>query len=101
MEDACGQKHINHVVPSSDSHCRLTTKPKFSAPNNQAVALILCFGSHHRFVGGSHVGQSLSIDLNLGATEANPKWRVVCAGKNLAQPRSQARKIAQVGPRKV
>ena len=32
MEDACGQKHINHVVPSSNSHCRLTTKPKFSAP---------------------------------------------------------------------
>jgi hypothetical protein len=45
MEDACGQKRINRVVPSSDSHCRLTTKPKFSAPNNQAIALILAFAS--------------------------------------------------------
>jgi ribosomal protein L31 len=53
MEDACGQNHINHVVPPSDSHYQLTTEPKSSAPNNQAIALILCSGSHPRFVGGN------------------------------------------------
>ena len=39
MEDACGQKHINHVVQSLNSHCRLTTKPKFSAPTSAQFGL--------------------------------------------------------------
>ena len=74
MQGDCGWTRISLAAPFLDSHFQRTTKPKFSAPNNRAIFIVLGWP-----VTSVSWVRRLRTDTGVSTYEPLAQWKPTCA----------------------